>query len=195
MFGIYIFIDLFSETLLEWHNAWECQLYTLKAVQHTEQSGLCKEVRFTDYISSLTTLTSAWSSGLHHNICASYSFVSALASSPPCPHPPCLSLSMEETPGPRRGAHVQLLLFFRPSVLVMECSPNISLTSTETLLWAIAVVLTKNRIPIVLSHGILERPAVTKGGTLCSIKKEYNLHLSCSLSLLLGNADEIIVLP
>lgn len=43
-----------------------------------------------------------------------------------------LSLSVEE-PGPWRRAHVQLLLFLRPSVLVMECSADVSLTSAETL--------------------------------------------------------------
>lgn len=73
----------------------------------------------------------------------------------PAPHPSRRSLSTEETPGPRRGAHVQLLLFLRPSVLVMECSPNISLTSAETLPRAFAVVLTQGRTTTVLSHGVL----------------------------------------
>lgn len=72
----------------------------------------------------------------------------------PAPHPSRLSLSTEETPGPGRGAHVQLLMFLRPSVLVMECSPNISLTSAETLPRAFAVVPTKYRTSVALSHGI-----------------------------------------
>ncbi len=73
----------------------------------------------------------------------------------PAPQPSRLSLSMEETPGPRgRGAHVQLLLFLRPSVLVMECSPNISLTSAETLPRAFAAVSTKCRISAAPTHGV-----------------------------------------
>ncbi|MEQ2169071.1 hypothetical protein GOODEAATRI_021100, partial [Goodea atripinnis] len=60
------------------------------------------------------------------------------------PHSSRLSLSVEE-PGPHRTAHVQLLPFLRPSVLVMECSADVSLTSAETLPRVFASVSTNLR--------------------------------------------------
>lgn len=130
-----------------------------------------------NFIYSFCFAVSRDSSGGPSN--ASPSFVSALDScalewhpSPPRPHPSRLSLSTEETTGPRRGAHVQLLLFLRPSVLVTECSPNISLTSAETLPQAFAVVLTKYRNPIVLSHGISFGP-----GESCCHRKRHAVSL------------------
>lgn len=62
-------------------------------------------------------------------------------------------LAWRRRQAPGRGAHVQLLLFLRPSVLVMECSPNISLASAETLPRAFAVVLTKYRISDIYRTG------------------------------------------
>lgn len=75
--------------------------------------------------------------------------------SPPCPprFTAFFKHGVDARP-PGRGAHVQLLLFLRPSVLVMECSPNISLTSAETLPRAFGPVLTQCRSPAALSHDV-----------------------------------------
>lgn len=88
-----------------------------------------------------------------------WSWFSLSEKTSPLPCSSRLPLSVEE-PGPRRRAHVQLLLFLRPSVLVMECSAAVSLTSAETLPW---VFLLSPLISTVLDRTMVYYSTVKQG--------------------------------